>query len=137
MDWLNRIGIILNFLAGFLMAPELIGIERLKRAEEKIEDMLSKWKNRQDKFIIGARNRLTKTKKEINPFPSSDIWYLNLSQIDPTHTALMGDPSSTFFSTILSLALWLLLPLSFYLLPISLLLEILYKKQSSHLTVLS
>jgi hypothetical protein len=27
-DWLNRLGIIFNFLAGFLVAPELIGIRR-------------------------------------------------------------------------------------------------------------
>jgi hypothetical protein len=32
--WLNRIGIILNFLAGFMLAPELLGIERLRRLEE-------------------------------------------------------------------------------------------------------
>jgi len=31
--WLNRLGIILNFLAGFMLAPELIGIERLKKIE--------------------------------------------------------------------------------------------------------
>ncbi len=29
--WLNRIGIILNFFAGFMVAPELFGVERIKR----------------------------------------------------------------------------------------------------------
>jgi hypothetical protein len=34
--WLNRIGIVLNFLAGFMLAPELIGIERIRRFEQLI-----------------------------------------------------------------------------------------------------
>lgn len=36
-ETLNRIGIILNFLAGFLLAPELLGTERLKRIEDFLE----------------------------------------------------------------------------------------------------
>jgi len=35
--WLNRIGIILNFCAGFLVAPELIGSERLSRGRMILE----------------------------------------------------------------------------------------------------
>src|SRR3972149_12004161 len=38
--WLNRLGIILNFLAGFMLAPELIGIERLKKIELFLERVL-------------------------------------------------------------------------------------------------
>ncbi len=34
---LNRIGIILNFLAGFLLAPELLGTERLEKFEDSLE----------------------------------------------------------------------------------------------------
>lgn len=34
--WLNRLGIVLNFAAGFLIAPELIGIERIQRFEERM-----------------------------------------------------------------------------------------------------
>ena len=37
-DWVNRIGIILNFCAGFLLAPELIGIQRLQRFEKFLEE---------------------------------------------------------------------------------------------------
>ncbi|MBW4607411.1 MAG: hypothetical protein KME22_09330 [Hassallia sp. WJT32-NPBG1] len=40
LDWLNRVGIILNFLAGFMLAPDLIGKERLLIIEEKIEGQL-------------------------------------------------------------------------------------------------
>ena len=40
MEWLNRAGIILNFVAGFLLAPELIGIERLQKLENKIEEKI-------------------------------------------------------------------------------------------------
>jgi hypothetical protein len=37
-DWVNRMGIILNFCAGFLLAPELIGIQRLQRFEKFLEE---------------------------------------------------------------------------------------------------
>ena len=40
-DWLNRVGIILNFLAGFLLAPELIGIERIKKYEKEIKTKIN------------------------------------------------------------------------------------------------
>ena len=43
-EWLNRVGIILNFLAGFLLAPELIGIDRIKKAEKKMESTGAKLK---------------------------------------------------------------------------------------------
>lgn len=40
-DWLNRIGIILNFLAGFLLSPTLLGLERLQRIEAWAERKLT------------------------------------------------------------------------------------------------
>ncbi len=39
--WLNRFGILLNFIAGFLIAPELIGIKRLKKFEQRLEKILT------------------------------------------------------------------------------------------------
>jgi hypothetical protein len=39
-EWLNRLGIVLNFLAGFLLAPELIGLHRLSRFEEWLETQI-------------------------------------------------------------------------------------------------
>lgn len=33
-DWLNRVGIFLNFLAGFLLSPGLIGTARIRAAEK-------------------------------------------------------------------------------------------------------
>jgi hypothetical protein len=44
-DWVNRVGILLNFLAGFMIAPELIGIDRLKRIEGYIEEKLLRLSN--------------------------------------------------------------------------------------------
>jgi hypothetical protein len=44
-DWVNRIGIILNFCAGFLLAPELIGIRRLRRFEKFLEEGLPRFLN--------------------------------------------------------------------------------------------
>ncbi|MDI1464315.1 hypothetical protein QEZ54_25415 [Catellatospora sp. KI3] len=34
---LNRVGILLNFVAGFLLAPQLIGLDRIRRVEQRIE----------------------------------------------------------------------------------------------------
>jgi hypothetical protein len=45
-DWLNRTGIILNFLAGFLLAPEIIGIERLQKLETEIETKINNLETR-------------------------------------------------------------------------------------------
>jgi hypothetical protein len=38
--WINRIGIILNFVAGFLMAPDLIGTAKLRELEFRLERKL-------------------------------------------------------------------------------------------------
>lgn len=40
-DWINRIGIIMNFAAGFMLAPELIGVSRLRKIEIIVEIVLS------------------------------------------------------------------------------------------------
>lgn len=44
--WLNRAGIILNFIAGFLVAPELLGIHRLEWADAKLNQFASTAKKR-------------------------------------------------------------------------------------------
>jgi hypothetical protein len=47
--WVNRIGIILTFLAGFMVAPELISIERINKFEDSLEkrmDRFRAWANR-------------------------------------------------------------------------------------------
>jgi hypothetical protein len=46
---LNRIGIILNFAAGFMLAPELIGLERIARAEIWLEKQSELWKGLVDR----------------------------------------------------------------------------------------
>ncbi|MBI3244058.1 MAG: hypothetical protein HYZ49_17380 [Chloroflexi bacterium] len=53
-SWLNRIGITLNFLAGFMLAPELIGLERLNRIEIGLETV---FRNSQI-FLNGIRERI-------------------------------------------------------------------------------
>ena len=44
--WLNRVGIILNFVAGFLVAPELLGIRRLEWADARLKRFSEKGKAR-------------------------------------------------------------------------------------------
>lgn len=41
LDWLNRIGIILNFLAGFMLAPQLIGEERIGKLEQYLDRLIT------------------------------------------------------------------------------------------------
>lgn len=41
VTWLNRLGIILNFCAGFLLAPELLGLKRIISLENQIETILA------------------------------------------------------------------------------------------------
>ncbi len=50
-EWINRYGIILNFFAGFLLAPELLGITRLQRAENAIERTLMRSKELLSPFV--------------------------------------------------------------------------------------
>jgi hypothetical protein len=52
-DGVNRIGIILNFCAGFLLAPELIGIERLQRFEKCLEESMPRFRD----FVVGLPER--------------------------------------------------------------------------------
>lgn len=42
--WLNRVGITLDFLAGFMLAPEIIGLDRIQKLENIFEDRLLKIK---------------------------------------------------------------------------------------------
>jgi hypothetical protein len=42
-EWINRLGIVLNFLAGILMAPDLIGKERLLKLQGTIEQTANYW----------------------------------------------------------------------------------------------
>ena len=45
-DELNRIGILLNFFAGFLLSPALLGLERLRHIEKWTERKLSNFRDR-------------------------------------------------------------------------------------------
>jgi len=63
--WLNRAGIILNFLAGFMLAPELIGLARLQRAEDRIERTLQTMRR--------VSNQLTPSELTPNRVVTSDF----------------------------------------------------------------
>lgn len=41
LDWLNRIGIILNFIAGFMLAPQLIGESRIEYLEQYFDKIIT------------------------------------------------------------------------------------------------
>jgi len=63
LSWLNRVGIILNFLAGFLLAPELIGIDRINKAEVSLENYIKRLEAR----ILSTLEKIgfkTKDKKD-------------------------------------------------------------------------
>jgi hypothetical protein len=54
--WLNRMGIILNLCAGFMLAPELIGLTRLQNFENFIERIMSSIRNRTIAVVIRLRS---------------------------------------------------------------------------------
>ncbi len=53
---LNQIGIVLNFFAGFLLAPELLGQRRLKAFEMHLEKLLHKSHNHINTSIHNTRD---------------------------------------------------------------------------------
>jgi uncharacterized membrane protein len=55
---LNRVGIVLNFLAGFMLAPELLGVERLRKAEIYLEQSLGKHNQFSRDYLVKVRNIL-------------------------------------------------------------------------------
>jgi hypothetical protein len=57
-SWTNRIGIIFNFVAGFMLAPELLGKRRLLRFEVMIEAFLFKINGLMAKATISLRNEV-------------------------------------------------------------------------------
>ena len=52
-EWVNRMGIILNFCAGFLLAPELIGIQRLQRFEKFLEHRVRNFSGELPERMLG------------------------------------------------------------------------------------
>jgi hypothetical protein len=52
---LNRLGILLNFIAGFLLAPQLIGLRRIQAAEEWLEEhaaeLIQRGATRRSRFV--------------------------------------------------------------------------------------
>jgi hypothetical protein len=44
--WIGRIGIILDFIAAILLAPEIYGLERLRRTEERLEKSIQALRDR-------------------------------------------------------------------------------------------
>jgi hypothetical protein len=59
-DWVNRIGIILNFCAGFLLAPELIGIQRLQRFEKFLEESIPRSRNAVSLLVLRIRTAIAR-----------------------------------------------------------------------------
>jgi hypothetical protein len=60
VELINRLGIILNFFAGFMLAPELVGIDRLNNLERRFERLIKR-------FLIFNRRIWRSLKKLINP----------------------------------------------------------------------
>ena len=78
---LNRIGIILNLIAGFLIAPELIGEERLKRFEiwmkerlHRINKMTDINQYTQDFLRQEARRKALKAERSFKN-PANRAWF--------------------------------------------------------------
>ncbi len=55
--WMNRLGILLNFAAGFLMAPDLIGREYLTKVERHLKRILLHSRRRTRRVILWFERR--------------------------------------------------------------------------------
>jgi hypothetical protein len=64
MECLNRVGIILNFLAGFMIAPELIGLDRIRRFENAMEKIARSWIKVIDPYYERFIKRFFKTNRK-------------------------------------------------------------------------
>jgi hypothetical protein len=86
LDWINRFGIVLNFLAGFMIAPELIGEKTISNYENKIEKKLNNlidyinpklsYSTEYSNKIIGMASEISETISKILdflPFDSGNI----------------------------------------------------------------
>jgi len=88
--WLDRFGIILNFIAGFCLAPELIGVERLQRLEDRIET-----------YLHDLEAQLHPVLEKIQEFFKSKDWApINFTRMTNTGITLMTVPVIFFIISI-------------------------------------
>lgn len=64
-DWINRIGIILNFLAGFMLAPDIIGKENINFFEDKLEIKINYLIIKTQVSLRGYKDWINKNKYQI------------------------------------------------------------------------
>jgi hypothetical protein len=64
---LNRIGIIFNFIAAFLIAPELIGLKRIEKLEKTLEKVLIFIKRNFDFYISDLKKDIKQTNLKATP----------------------------------------------------------------------
>ena len=93
-DWLNRIGIVLNCLAGFMMAPDIVGRPRLNVWEEALEA-------RAEKVRQFAERRYKKFH-----FPFGAIFPFTPTDVRITSKAIAG---FVFIMIMLSIMFWWLI----------------------------
>lgn len=93
--WLNRIGIVLNLLAGFMVAPELIGIQRIRRVESHLKQRTQ-----------AAKKHLKKSIHELKWLRW--IWPPDFPQFHPPLLLLMA-------AVISSILVWSLIKQNYYI----------------------
>lgn len=91
---INRIGIVLNFLAGFMLAPELLGVERLRKVENYIDKWALVTKHRIDVVLMGTKRMFrligvrSLTASVIHTILQLIGMYTSLSSNNPINTIL-------------------------------------------------
>jgi hypothetical protein len=69
---LNRIGILLNFAAGFLLAPQLIGLDRIKKAERWAESTAANAHGTAGQRVASRQERERRSAGAYAGFPEFD-----------------------------------------------------------------
>lgn len=130
-DWTNKLGIILNFFAGFLIAPELLGLDRLRKFEELIEKVargintflehplffLNKTLRQQNKVLINIAIPIAILLSLFNAViffrGAKAVYFENLGLPPYTNNSIIGAIAllvvaiSGFYSSIYFLDLWI------------------------------
>lgn len=78
MQNLERFGIILTFFAGFLLSPEIIGLNNLRRFEENLETILNGFNQKTDYFFNQIQTLIKNVVKKLGDDSDTRVFYASI-----------------------------------------------------------
>ncbi|MBD2522123.1 hypothetical protein [Nostoc sp. FACHB-133] len=104
-DWLNRIGIVLNFLAGFMLAPDLIGKDKAQIIENYIDRIATFTTNSlRNRIHQNILNEFSNTNlRPLYYFALSFSWFITIIFFSAVKIGIQPDLLSAIFMRFMSL----------------------------------